>query len=169
MEFCQFFHCPKNYFFSEFNPNIQVCYCWWKPKAYIINSIHLPCFESFNLFLHFRATHTFINTQNCHSFMNSIILHTLETKYTANFSHCISQDIHIIVYNYSQNNDNHLGDSTQRLILFISSISLTEEYCLLRRGTVQCAKKLLVFWKNLASSFYMASHITRKYCSYSPS
>jgi hypothetical protein len=93
----------------------------------------------------------------------------LETKYVANFSHCISQDIYVIVYNYSQDSDNHLRNNTQRLILFISSISLTEKYCLLKGGNVQCAKNLLVFQRNLASSFYTPSHITRKYSSYSPS
>jgi len=38
-------------------------------KACIINSFHL--------FIHFPATHTFINAQNCNSSTNSIILHTL--------------------------------------------------------------------------------------------
>jgi len=163
----QFFHHPKNYFYPEFYPNI--CYCWWKRKACIINNIHLPSFKSFNLFIHLPATHSFINTQNSHSSTNRIILHMLETKYVANFSHRISQDIHVIVYNYSQDNDNHLHNGTQRLILFISSISLTEEYCLLKGGNVHCAKNLLVFQRNLASSFYTASYITRKYSSYSPS
>jgi hypothetical protein len=46
---------------------------------------------------------------------------------------------------------------------------LTEEYSLLKGGTVQCAKNLLALWRNLACSFYMASHITRKYSSYPPS
>jgi len=46
-------------------------------KACIINSIHLPSFESFHLFIHFPATHTFINAQNCHYSLCSNILHTL--------------------------------------------------------------------------------------------
>jgi len=49
-------------------------------KACIINRIHLPSFESFYLFLRFPATHTFINSQNCHSSTNSIVLHTLSKQ-----------------------------------------------------------------------------------------